>query len=597
MIAPNRTINVAWPYSRFSNLKQKKGDSIRRQQAPREQYLAQIGLPLDTSLDLDDLGVSAFRGKNAKQGGLSNFLAAIKAGRVIPGDHLLVENLDRLSRQELADAEEIVLGILKAGVTIATFLPHLKVYTPEDRNNLVKRIEMIVDLKRAHEESLLKSKRVGESWETRRANAGDKPMSGRCPCWMKPEKGGWKLIAKNVAVMRRLFAMAETLGSTAIATKLNREKVPPIGGRSKKWTSSGVTKLTTVRTVLGEMQPHTTLQDGSRVPAGPAHKNYYPRIISDKQFNKVQAARKARAIKGGPSTKRISNLFTGLVVDSQGERLSYHHGYQGYDYLNSENLGVPYELIEKSMLIWLPDLSIAEVANPTSKHSRQRRAELLDEIDAEEVGKAALNETIAKYKKLKKTKSLSPLYEQLVEAQARIDEANEEIEKIDVETSNTSTESLRQLHELLATGQDNYETRARLRHAISRLVNRIEIKAERHDHSWSYSIDLTIELANKKTRRVLIEGTEVFWGKGIPKVPAQKKKLSPKHTSFRRDLVEDYPELARYSAPSFTLADLVEMREKKKMSFANIAKEVGTFERRVVQMFRDAGLSTDRIDR
>ena len=60
---------VAYSYLRFSTPEQAMGDSRRRQLSLAEAYARQNGLLLDLGLNFRDLGISAFRGKNAKEGG------------------------------------------------------------------------------------------------------------------------------------------------------------------------------------------------------------------------------------------------------------------------------------------------------------------------------------------------------------------------------------------------------------------------------------------------------------------------------------------------------------------------------------------------
>jgi DNA invertase Pin-like site-specific DNA recombinase len=75
----------AYSYIRFSTPQQAKGDSHTRQTDKAARYAAEHGLVLDTALNLTDLGVSAYRGKNAKTGSLSVFLKAIEDGTVPRG--------------------------------------------------------------------------------------------------------------------------------------------------------------------------------------------------------------------------------------------------------------------------------------------------------------------------------------------------------------------------------------------------------------------------------------------------------------------------------------------------------------------------------
>jgi len=89
--------NIAYSYLRFSSAAQATGDSKRRQLALAEKYAAEHKLTLDKQLSFRDLGVSAFRSQNAKDGALRAFLEAIEHGLVPRGSTLLIESLDRLS--------------------------------------------------------------------------------------------------------------------------------------------------------------------------------------------------------------------------------------------------------------------------------------------------------------------------------------------------------------------------------------------------------------------------------------------------------------------------------------------------------------------
>src|SRR5437879_2330587 len=63
----------AYSYLRFSTPDQLKGDSQRRQLEAARSYAREQGLELDEELTFHDLGVTAFRGKNANVGMLARF--------------------------------------------------------------------------------------------------------------------------------------------------------------------------------------------------------------------------------------------------------------------------------------------------------------------------------------------------------------------------------------------------------------------------------------------------------------------------------------------------------------------------------------------
>ena len=48
------------------------------------------------------------------------FLEAVKDGTVQPGSYLLVENLDRLTRADVLEAQELFTGIIRRGITLVT---------------------------------------------------------------------------------------------------------------------------------------------------------------------------------------------------------------------------------------------------------------------------------------------------------------------------------------------------------------------------------------------------------------------------------------------------------------------------------------------
>ncbi len=90
----------AYSYVRFSTPEQAKGDSMRRQTAGSDAVAKEFGWTLDETLTLRDLGVSAFKAKNAKVGALAIFLKAVENKTVPAGSVLIVESLDRLTRRD-----------------------------------------------------------------------------------------------------------------------------------------------------------------------------------------------------------------------------------------------------------------------------------------------------------------------------------------------------------------------------------------------------------------------------------------------------------------------------------------------------------------
>ena len=70
-------------YLRMSTDLQLKGDSRRRQLEASTAYAAAEGLDLNDDAQLEDIGISAYRGANLRDGALGQFLNAVKAGVVV----------------------------------------------------------------------------------------------------------------------------------------------------------------------------------------------------------------------------------------------------------------------------------------------------------------------------------------------------------------------------------------------------------------------------------------------------------------------------------------------------------------------------------
>ena len=121
-------MTTVYSYKRFSSPTQAEGASLARQTEAANRWIEAKRkdgqeLLLDTTLRMTDEGISAYKGKHRHAGSdLGKFLLEAKAGRVKPGSYLLVENLDRLSREEVPDAQAQFLQIIGFGIHIVTLV-------------------------------------------------------------------------------------------------------------------------------------------------------------------------------------------------------------------------------------------------------------------------------------------------------------------------------------------------------------------------------------------------------------------------------------------------------------------------------------------
>ncbi|WP_240533442.1 recombinase family protein [Sinorhizobium fredii] len=303
----------AYSYIRMSSDVQLRGDSLRRQTEASRRYAADHDLKLVDDFKLEDIGISAFNGRNVSQGALGRFLAAVEEGLVPQGSYLLVESLDRISREKPQVATSLFLQILGAGVNIVTLMDrHVYRAGSADFTDI---IVSVVHMARAHEESLTKSIRVGAAWENKRNHAKTRKLTEMAPAWLalSNDRSGFNVIPERVEIVQRVFDEADSgKGSYQIARQLNLEEVKPFT-RSNGWHESYITKILTTRAVLGEFQPHRYI-DGKRRPHGDLVQDYFPAIISREQFDRVQLARKARKIRGsGRKGRSHVNLFSGVA--------------------------------------------------------------------------------------------------------------------------------------------------------------------------------------------------------------------------------------------------------------------------------------------
>jgi hypothetical protein len=238
------------------------------------------------------------------------------------GSYLIVESLDRLSREHIRPALTLLLNLIEAGVRVVQLLPAEAVY--DDAAEPMTLMMAIMELSRGHSESKVKSERVTHSWAARRAKAGDKIITPVCPAWLRVEGGRFAVDQDKAEAVREVYRLAAAgYGLGAITKRLNAAKVPAIG-RGRLWVRGYVNKLLRSRAVVGEFQPMTGRRAGDEKPAGPPLAGYYPAILSDDEWHAVQATLRSRQKKGGrPGRNGGVNLWLGLLHDAR-DRGKFH---------------------------------------------------------------------------------------------------------------------------------------------------------------------------------------------------------------------------------------------------------------------------------
>jgi len=273
---------TAYSYKRFSSDKQAKGDSIRRQTELAARFIANnphLNLELDTKLDLTDEGFSAFKGSHKTRGALGSFLLLVATGQIQPGSYLLVESLDRLSRQQPIDALTQLMELVKSGIVVVT-LNDEKTYSNETMKGVDGTFVLmasLIGMARAFEESDTKGKRVRAAWQNKFNLVKDgKQLTKRTPFWLDSDR---KLIRERADVVRRIFTeYAAGSGTSVITKRLNADGMAPPSSHVQHWSDSSVKKLLKSKTTIGVLVTADKQE----------HEGYYPPVVSDELWFKCQ---------------------------------------------------------------------------------------------------------------------------------------------------------------------------------------------------------------------------------------------------------------------------------------------------------------------
>jgi DNA invertase Pin-like site-specific DNA recombinase len=207
--AEHKTLATAYSYIRFSTPEQRKGDSLRRQRELSERYAKDHGLIIGNRLQLQDLGKSAYSGKHRSEGALGQFLKLAEMGKIAKGSVLLVESLDRLSREQITTALKQFLAIIDKGIKIVTLIDQREYSQKTINTGCSELIVSLTIMARAHEESATKALRLSKAWERKRKLANVTKLTASCPAWLKlnDTKTQFDVIEDRVEIIRKIFDM------------------------------------------------------------------------------------------------------------------------------------------------------------------------------------------------------------------------------------------------------------------------------------------------------------------------------------------------------------------------------------------------------
>jgi DNA invertase Pin-like site-specific DNA recombinase len=469
---------IAISYIRFSTAEQGKGDSLRRQTEAARAWCDRNDLRFDETTTLRDLGKSAYTGahrKNPDRHALAAFLKLAETGKVPHGSFLIIENLDRLTREDERAALRLWMDILDRGVNIVQL--HPETVFRHEKSDMVDIMRAIIELSRGHSESRMKSERVGAAWARKKQRARDEGhiMTSKLPGWVRRKDDQLELIPDRAAVVKLIFRLAASgYGAPSIIKRLIRDGVKPFG-RTGQWNRQYIHDLLTERRVLGEQQPH----DKSGKPKGDPIPNYYPAVVTETEWGAARAATNQRRTFHGRVSASKVNLFAGLLRharDNDPYIMTRRHlrstnvpskilvnkrGEQG----TVRAYSIPYDVFETQILKRLREIDPHEILN--GDHEPDDTATLAAELVGVEV-------ELADAAAFMDEQGFSPTIGKRIAAlEAKKADLAGKLAEARLSAAHPLSESwgeAQSLAEALATAPDPHDARLRLRSALRRIV-------------------------------------------------------------------------------------------------------------------------------
>ena len=494
-------IPQVYSYIRFSTAEQSLGDSERRQLERTKAFADRKGLPFDATLRMTDRGLSGYHGYHRNKGVLGKFLQSVENGDVPAGSILVVENIDRLSREGIATTlRSIIFRLWDFGITLQTLSPE-ESYEPKCDND-PKFIGLWLYMNRAYDESLRKSERIRYTREKNRKLAYEQSvkLNGRCPAWLESvkDKNGnttaFKIISGAQETIELLFDLKlKGIGKAAIVKKLNSEALwmPPKG---HGWRESYIQKILQNRAVIGECQPHKIV-NGKREPVGEPIPNYYPQVIDENTFYTVQQKFKENKGKGGRVGK-ANNIFVHLIkcaycggsmafVD-KGEREKYLTCDNGRRGFKCAHHSIRYDECEALILNSCTELRLDQIL-----HNPDEQARFCQSLRERKQGYIArlrdIDQRIENYDdqigRTKDSKMRDRYEANIIELERQKQDIQKQKEEVERELKNAerSLQSFAKWQTDLATLQreldkdDNVNLRMRLRSHLREFIEKIEV--------------------------------------------------------------------------------------------------------------------------
>jgi hypothetical protein len=447
----------------------------------------------------------------------------VEQGQVPRGSYLIIENLDRLTREHIQPALLLVLNLLQAGIRIVQLKPVEMIF--DDKSDTTPVMMMMMELSRGHSESAMKSERVRAAWEKKRERArsgqpqqqtkwsagGRKHLTSALPAWVEEKDGELVLVLEKTAVVQRIFALAASgYGLCSIVATLTAEGVPAFGTReprlrddgspdlrwdgrpkyrrvegqrfgSGRWVKSHVARILADRRALGEYQPRRRPNQRERPADGAPIPGYFPAVVTEAEFLAARAGAAQRRLKAGRVRHEKPNPFAGLLRNARDGESYYvalrvekgdkrHHilvNHSGAE-RRAPCVSFPFDVFEAAVLSLLREIDPTEIVG--SNDSPDEAQALAGELAGVEARLAQVEAELMQGGDVPVLSRVArSLEERRKDLAARLAEAREK-------AAHPLTDCWAEVHTLsdaLASAGDPTDARLRLRSAVRRVIDSV----------------------------------------------------------------------------------------------------------------------------
>lgn len=312
-------------YARWSTLEQGHRDrsSEERQVAATTCAAKRYNWSLDEDT-LIDKGRSAFTGENLTKGELGKLTKRLQSGALDPRKTvLIVEELDRLSRQPPSVMQGWMMPLLAMGLTIHIAKTNQTITQDMIDHDIGGYLTLMVQAFSAYDFSRKQRDRGNAAWKKRREAIAEGRIASahRARKWLR-----WDEQTKQFVVIperAKLIRIAVSLllrghGKAAVAKTFNQRMffghaffdTWPVGDKKPKlWTATYIKRIANDPAIIGYVQYHRAPRGASeKVPLGKPLK-VYPQIIGEETFNRLNDRRAVNQAKHQGKGRNVSNLF------------------------------------------------------------------------------------------------------------------------------------------------------------------------------------------------------------------------------------------------------------------------------------------------